>query len=206
MRDDVEIWNHNSHHHRVLLAAVPAGARRVLDAGCGTGLLARRLQSRAKQVVALDRHDILAVAAAHPDAGNIDHVRGDLHDHPFRPGSFDAVTAVAVLHHGDTATGLRRLAELVRPGGTVAVIGLARFDLTSLPWDAVSLVTTRLRRRRTRQEEGPEQMPMVWPPPENYRGTRRIAESVLPGCEFRRRLYFRYTIVWTRPSGRATAS
>jgi SAM-dependent methyltransferase len=199
MRDDGEVWTHNSHHHPVLLAAVPAGARRVLDAGCGAGLLARQLQARSKQVVALDRHDILAVAAAHPDAGGVDHVRGDLHDHPFRHGSFDAVTAVAVLHHGDTAAGLRRLAELVRPGGTVAVIGLARSDPTSLPWDVVSFAATWLLGRRQRPEEEADRMPIVWPPPESYRGTKRIAEAVLPGCEFRPRLYFRYTIVWTRP-------
>ena len=33
-------WNHNLPYHRVILAAVPDGARRSLDVGCGVGMLA----------------------------------------------------------------------------------------------------------------------------------------------------------------------
>ena len=34
-------WNHDVHHHRLVLAAVPPGAARALDAGCGEGRPAR---------------------------------------------------------------------------------------------------------------------------------------------------------------------
>lgn len=34
-------WNHNTHHHRLVLDTVPAGARNALDVGAGDGL--RRL-------------------------------------------------------------------------------------------------------------------------------------------------------------------
>jgi hypothetical protein len=37
-----EPWNHNRHHHRVILAAVPPGSERALDVGCGTGEPTRR--------------------------------------------------------------------------------------------------------------------------------------------------------------------
>ena len=39
-------WNHNIHFHPVVLDAVPTGARRALDVGCGAGGLARELAER----------------------------------------------------------------------------------------------------------------------------------------------------------------
>jgi hypothetical protein len=39
----VDGWNHNSHYHDLLLAAVPPGCRRALDVGCGLGTFARKL-------------------------------------------------------------------------------------------------------------------------------------------------------------------
>ena len=38
-------WNHNIHYHRLILDAVPPGARRALDVGCGEGTLARQLRA-----------------------------------------------------------------------------------------------------------------------------------------------------------------
>jgi hypothetical protein len=41
--------------------------------------------------------------------------------------------------------------------------------------------------------------PKIWPPPESFTGTRRIAARVLPGARFRRHLLWRYSLVWTKP-------
>jgi 2-polyprenyl-3-methyl-5-hydroxy-6-metoxy-1,4-benzoquinol methylase len=48
-------WNHNIRCHRLILDSVPAGGRDALDAGCGEGMLARRLRRIVPDVVAIDR-------------------------------------------------------------------------------------------------------------------------------------------------------
>src|SRR5512133_3608045 len=106
-------WNHNVHCHRVILAAVPDGARRSLDVG-------------------------------------------DFMTHPFAPGSFDHIASIAALHHMDAGAALARMGELLAPGGTLAVVGLAR--------------------------------------------------RVLPGVRYRRRLLWRYSLVWTKPAWLRAAS
>jgi SAM-dependent methyltransferase len=77
----------------------------------------------------------------------IKYVRGDVLDHPFEPGSFDAIVSVATLHHMDTALGLRRLANLVRPGGVVAVVGIGRPRVVEdLPWQIAGTIASRYHR------------------------------------------------------------
>jgi SAM-dependent methyltransferase len=198
-------WDHNLHYHPLVLAAVPRGASRALDAGCGEGVLARALARAVPHVVALDRHGPTLAEARRRDAsgGRVAYVRGDLLSAPLAPESFDVVTAVASLHHGDEAAGLRRMAELLRPGGRLVVVGLARETVGGLPFAAASLVAQQWHHRWRHREQlrsRPESTaPIVWPPPHTYPELRRLAARLLPGARFRRHLLWRYSLTWTRP-------
>ncbi len=109
-----------------LFAATLAAARvtvgtRLLDAGCGAGLLALLASLRGAQVAALDASPgLLAIARQRlPDA---DVREGDLEALPFADASFDAVAAVnSVFYAEDMAAAMRELVRVTRPGGRVVV-------------------------------------------------------------------------------------
>lgn len=191
-------WNHNIHLHPVVLEAVPAGAQRALDVGCGEGMLSRDLRRTVPEVVGLDRHQpSLELGRAQPAGEDITYVLGDIRDHPFDAGSFDVVASIATLHHMDAVAGLEAMRDLVRPGGVLVVIGLAMPRLPrDLPWELAGAVTTRwLKLRRTYWEHT---APIVWPPPETYDSMRAIAARLLPGVTYRRHVLWRYSLVWHR--------
>jgi len=53
--------------------------------------------------------------------------------------SFDAVVSNATLHHlPDAGTALRRLSQLVRPGGTLAIVGFTRTEWREWPWALIT--------------------------------------------------------------------
>ena len=125
--DPPERWTHNGHYHQVILAAMPAGCAAALDVGCGTGVLTRRLRAAGPRVTGLDRDEqCIRVACAHPGPAGIGYLVGDVARAPLQPGSFDLVTSVAMVHHMDAELALGRMSELLRPGGVLAVVGLAR--------------------------------------------------------------------------------
>jgi SAM-dependent methyltransferase len=189
-------WNHNIHYHGIVLAAVPTGARRALDVGCGEGMLARRLRPLVPHVTGIDLHEPSLDAALRQSDG-VTYLRADLLAAPFPAASFDVVTCVAALHHVDTETGLRHLAALLRPGGTLVVIGLARSRrVRDLPWDVAGWITTTV--LRTRRSEWEQPSPICWPPPETFTSMRDVALQILPGATYRRHLLWRYSLVWTR--------
>lgn len=107
-------------------ANLPPPPARVLEVGAGSGELARGLTDAGYAVVAIDPE---------PGGDNVDRVA--LADVAEPPGSFDAAVAVLSLHHVDPlARSCARLAELVRPRGTLVVdeFDVAEFDERAASW------------------------------------------------------------------------
>lgn len=197
---DAERWNHNIHYHGVIDWTLPAGCRSALDVGCGEGVLTRHLRDRVRHVVGIDVDErSLRLAQQQSPRGHVHYVLGDVLTYPFTAGSFHAVTSVATLHHFDAEAGLKRMAELVAPGGTLTVVGLAR---SRFPQDLHRELTAVLAHRALalRHRYWEHTAPTVWPPPLTFAEMRTLTVAVLPGARFSRHALWRYSIVWRRPN------
>ena len=100
-------------------AGVTAGAA-VLDVGCGPGALTQVLLERGASVAAVDPSESFVAAARerYPDA---DVRRASAEELPFADGSFDVAVAQLVVNFmSDPVGGIRELARVTRPGGTIA--------------------------------------------------------------------------------------
>jgi SAM-dependent methyltransferase len=109
-----------------VLAALPAAPARVLEVGAGEGELARAMASAGYDVVAIDP------AATTDDVSPIPLVEVSA-----PAASFDAAVAIVSLHHVEPLSeSCRRLAEVVRPGGTLVLdeIDVERFDERAAGW------------------------------------------------------------------------
>jgi SAM-dependent methyltransferase len=201
-----EPWSHNLHYHRVVLGAIPGGRRSALDVGCGTGALTRSLRSVIPQVTGIDRDEhSIAIARTHPQARDIGYRHEDFLTAGFEAGSFGLIASIASLHHMDTGAALARMAKLLEPGGVLVVVGLARGPspadlLLTVPAVAGSRVHRATTSRQRQRCVPAYQPPIVWPPPMTYRQTRRLAGQLLPGVRYRRHLYWRYSLIWVKPS------
>ena len=84
--------------HAEMISHVPAGARRILDLGCGTGFFLAELEEQHPGSVGLDiSHDMLKVSGQYVPGARL--VTGDAERLPFKPGSFDVVFCKGSLHH-----------------------------------------------------------------------------------------------------------
>jgi len=122
-------------------------ARRVLDVGCGSGVVTEELAARTRgQVIAIDV-DAAMIAAARTRGGRAVYQEGDACRLPFPDGHFDVVVCHFLLMWvDDPARAVCEMARVTRPGGAVLVCGEpdygGRVDWPDLPigqWQAAAL-------------------------------------------------------------------
>ena len=96
---------------------------RVMDLGCGPGLLAIAFAPFVKEVIAIDPNAAMLAAgreAARGRADNVNFVEGSSNDLGSDHGRFRLVVMGRSFHWMDRADTLRRLATIVEPDGAVA--------------------------------------------------------------------------------------
>lgn len=194
----------SSRYESLVFDVIPPDCKRAVDVGCGNGDLTRMLRDRGiREVVGIDQDEpCIERCKAHPEAGDISYVVGDVLTSGLEPASFDLVSAIATLHHMDARAGLVRLRDLVAPSGVLVVIGLARPDLPKdIPIEVAAQIVGRVR-PQPNKSEGTPKPPIIWPPRERYATMRLLAADLLPGVRWRRHLLWRYSLVWTNPEQR----
>jgi len=193
-------WNLNIHYHRVFLRAVATDARTALDVGCGDGLLSFDLADSGLDVTGVDPH-APSIERARSDprsTARTNFVCGDVFTCDLQPQSFDLVAASAVLHHIDARAGLRRMKQLVRPGGVVAIVGFGRADgLRDRALEVAGTATKRI--RCLRNEYWEHNAPISWPPPLTTGQMCELGRDELPVAKFHRLMSNRFSLVWRAP-------
>ncbi|MGK2317433.1 class I SAM-dependent methyltransferase [Gordonia rhizosphera] len=104
---------------------------RVLDVGCGTGVLTRAALERVGPqgvVAGVDPNDGMLAVAARTSPGAEIHA-GAAENLPYPDDAFDRVLSqFALMFFQDRRAGVRQMARVVRPGGTLGVLTWAEVD------------------------------------------------------------------------------
>jgi SAM-dependent methyltransferase len=196
-------WSHNDHFHSWVLANLPERRHLAVDVGCGRGELLACLSPHFDAVRGADVDSVMRQYATSRCAGlpNVTVTEGSWTD---LPEAVDLVTMIAVLHHLDAATALRKVTRLLAPGGRFLAVGLAPpRSVSDHVWDLASMVTNPL--IGYVKHPWPSAL-TVEPPPLPVRDPtlpfgelRQVVRAVMPGAVMRHHVAFRHTIAWTKP-------
>jgi len=158
--------------HACRVARIGAGDR-VLEIGCGTGQLTGSLLARGLRVTALEPGDQLIAIAAEKlkHAGDVEFVNARLEDTQLPRERYFAVFSASAIHWADPDLSWRTIADVLAPGGTLALIQY--FGLRQPRADDQERLLSAIRRH------APEAA-AAWP-------THRDLESTIAGVRERRR-------------------
>ncbi len=191
-------WNHNTAFHDELVADVKARGGRVLDIGCGDGLLVHRLAPFAEKVVGIDPHKEIISRAQERLASlsNVTLIADDLLKIPMKE-QYDTITYVATLHHMDIRAALSKMHQILAPGGRVLIIGLAaNKSIMDYLLSGFLLLPIRI---MDRFHGGMKSIGVRTAEPKESLGQiRQVAHEILPGAIIRHRFYHRYSLGWTK--------
>ncbi|MFJ6482470.1 class I SAM-dependent methyltransferase [Streptomyces sp. NPDC091682] len=204
-------FDHNDHYHRLLLRQVPRNCGAALDVGCGTGRFARRLARLGMEVDAVDPSEE-AVAEARALSGRMAgdqsprFRQADVTEVELPKAHYDFISCLASIHHMPFET-VAALRDALAPGGVLVILGCypetTRLDwawsLAAVPVNAVAKLAVAVRdelrsvsaatgRERVKAPVRQPAVPLV--------EIRREAAVLLPGCNIRRLLFWRYLLVF----------
>ncbi|OYD60747.1 class I SAM-dependent methyltransferase [Rhodococcus sp. OK302] len=197
-------WSHNDFYIPwVLRQLVGAPHSSALDVGCGTGNLLDRLAQRFDSVTGVEPDSATEqIAAARFSSHVAVRIRCSTLADVGRGESFDAITLVAVLHHLPLEETLGRLRGMLSPGGCLVIVGCYReativdrvFSLFAL---GLNPIVGFVKHRRVADKLPIEMTAPTAAPTETLEEIKRAAQAQLPGCRIRRRLFWRYSVVFT---------
>lgn len=166
------------------------------------GLFTQRLAERAEVVDAIDADSIIVTEASTRNAAsNIRYFYADFLKVDLPDASYEAIIAIASLHHMDLEAALIKMRRLLRSSGTLIVLGLYReatiadyiYSAISVPLNLICLTWHRSSTKKTA---------IIAPARSADLSLDQIkvkANSILPGFRLRRHLYWRYSLIWRKP-------
>ncbi|WP_156686079.1 class I SAM-dependent methyltransferase [Mycobacterium sp. Marseille-P9652] len=195
-----EYWNHNTAYHAWLVGIAARLRGRVLDVGCGEGLLVQRLAAVSTDVLGIDP-DPQSVRRARQRLRSVGNASVELTGFPGPDAArrpYDLITFVASLHHLPLRETLLEARRMLAPGGELAVVGLAA-NKSVADWVWSGLCTPPARAGSWLHGETRDIGVAVAQPRESLAEIRRAADDLLPGSRIRRGLYYRYRLKWRKP-------
>src|SRR6516225_9195564 len=109
----------------------------VLEVGCGSGQLTRALAARGLRVTAVEPGENLVALARENLAGGgeVEFVNARFEDAPLPREGFVAVFSASAFHWLDPEVSWQKVADVLVPGGTLALVGYCGIDDPWSEWD-----------------------------------------------------------------------
>ena len=119
-------WVYRPAHDEMIAQLRTHQSHRVADIGCGTGILADRIERELHpaEIYGVDMSEGM-LNAARARSTRVQWLRGPAEHLPFGDGALDAVVTTSAFHFFEQAAALREFHRVLSPGGLVAVAALS---------------------------------------------------------------------------------
>ncbi len=204
----VRKWSNNTHYTPSALKEVNTliGGT-AIDVGCGTGDGARRLSKLYKHVTAYDISPKMIEKAQElsEEYDNIEYKNESFLDADIEEGTCGCILCVSMLHHMPMEEFFKKAKKALKKGGRLIVIDLYKMETVG---DALTTIFASLLRKPFLFLKGSLKVTPAETALWNKHGAleeyhtisevKRTAEGILGDVKVKRKLFFRYSLIWIK--------
>ena len=196
MKKEFPYWNHNVAYYPWIKKKTD-GCKKILDVGCGDGLLASYLLTSDKQITGIDPFPECIESASKKYKG-ISFVNTSFEEYE-TDEKFDAIIFTASIHHMNMSDAIKKSKKMLSDNGVLIIVGISKPSgildfviegLRVIPSMAVSKIN-----HITPCEE--INVPVCYDIPD-MKSIRKIIKEYLPNAKLGYGLHYRYLLEWKK--------
>jgi 2-polyprenyl-3-methyl-5-hydroxy-6-metoxy-1,4-benzoquinol methylase len=121
-------WDHNQQYQKYLLKNIPKNCNCILDVGCGTGELTKKLTHYSKEIIGIDVSENMINEAKKRNCGErIKYIKISVERYlKETKKQFDVIISIAALHHMNEEKILETMKNRLTKGGKIIILDLVK--------------------------------------------------------------------------------
>jgi 2-polyprenyl-3-methyl-5-hydroxy-6-metoxy-1,4-benzoquinol methylase len=200
-------WDHNQQYQKYLLKNIPSHCNCILDVGCGTGELTKKLTPYANEIIGIDvSENMLREAQKRNDHEKIKYINISVEKYfEERDKKFDAIISIAALHHMHEEKIVELMKTKLTEKGILLLLDLVKSE--TVAEYVLSIVATLLNPlvmfimsgwvKISKEEKEAWAGHFQYDKYLTIREVRKIVKNVLGKAKIKRHLFWRYSIVYS---------
>jgi 2-polyprenyl-3-methyl-5-hydroxy-6-metoxy-1,4-benzoquinol methylase len=201
-------WDHNRQYQNYLLKHIPQNCNCILDVGCGTGELTKKLVPYSVEIIGIDiSENMINEALTRNNDKKIKYIRISVERYLEETDKkFDVIISIAALHHMNEERTLEMMKEKLTGDGKIIILDLVKGSFVDyiLALMAVPL-SILLRLKNNGELKVSKEQKEAWAEHFQYdryltiKEVKNMVRSKLGKAKVKKHLFWRYSIIYKNP-------
>ena len=199
-------WDHNQQYQKYLLKNIPKNCTCILDVGCGTGELTKKLTHYSKEIIGIDVSENMINEAKKRNCDErIKYIKISVEKYlKETEKQFDIIISIAALHHMNEEEILKTMKSKLIKDGKILILDLVKsktiieriLEIVAALLNPIIMLMMRRRIRITKEEEETWAGHFRYDKYLTIKEVKRITKNVLGKAKVKRHLFWRYSIIY----------
>jgi 2-polyprenyl-3-methyl-5-hydroxy-6-metoxy-1,4-benzoquinol methylase len=198
-------WDHNQQYQNYLLKNVPPNCTCILDVGCGTGELTKKLAPYSNEIIGIDvSENMINEALKRNNDERINYINVSVEKYLEEiDKKFDVIISIAALHHMDEEKILETMKNKLTKNGRIIILDLVKGGiidyiaaLIAVPLSIILRLKNNGRLRVSKEQRAAWEGHFHYDKYLTIREAKRIAREKLGRAKVKKHLFWRYSIVY----------
>ena len=200
-------WDHNRQYQNYLVKNIPKNCNHILDVGCGTGELTKRLASFGNKIIGIDiSENMLQEAHKRNSDEKIEYIKTSAEDYLEETNKqFDVIISIAALHHMNEEKILEMMKIKLTENGKILILDIVKektipdyfLSIMAVLLNPIIMLIMNGRLRVSKNEREAWEGHFQY---DNYLSiieVKNMAKKVLGKAKIKRHLFWRYSLIYT---------
>jgi 2-polyprenyl-3-methyl-5-hydroxy-6-metoxy-1,4-benzoquinol methylase len=199
-------WDHNQQYQKYLLKNIPKNCNCILDVGCGTGELTKKLTPFSKEIIGIDVSENMINEAKKRNCDEkINYFKISVEKYlKETEKQFDVIISIAALHHMNEEETLKIMKKRLAKDERILIIDLVKtktiiewiLSITAALLNPIIMLIMRGRLKVTKEEKEAWAGHFQYDKYLTTKEVKDIAKKALGKAKIKRHLFWRYSIIY----------